>query len=127
MKELPYRDLLQIANRVSNDAYAPYTKEVNGVALLTKEGKIFTGFTIQTANWSSSICAAQSAIIRAVNEGHRHFIAIAISGTGGDINYLCGGCRQLLAEFGKDVMVISEINPEKVMTLHELLPFSFLL
>src|SRR5207247_811195 len=89
------------------------------------DGRIFTGCTIEITSFSSSVCAAKAAMIKAITKGARNFIAIAVTGNGVDVHYLCGDCRQFLAEFGLDTLVISEANTNRALALRELLPNAF--
>ena len=104
------------------NSYSPFSNRSNGVALLCENGEIYTGCTIEISNLSSSVCAAKVALVKAVSDGVREFTAVAITGDNADINYLCGDCRQTYAEFGTDLIVISELYPEDRKVLRDLLP-----
>lgn len=99
--------LLNAARRAALLAYAPYSGFAVGAALLCKNGKIYTGFNIENASFSLTICAERTAFFKALGEGEREFAAIAVvGGKAGDFSgecMPCGACRQVMAEFcGKD-------------------------
>ena len=116
--------LLEIAKSIECNAYTPLSNRANGVALLAKNGEIFTGCSIEISNISSSVCAGKAALIKAISKGVREFKAVAITGDNVDINYLCGDCRQAFSEFGTDLVVVSDLYPEEPRLLSELLPLN---
>ena len=122
MSQTDFSDLLATARQIECNSYAPLSNRSNGVALLGESGKIYTGCTLEISNFSSSVCAAKVALVKAISDGVRKFSAVAITGDNSDINYLCGDCRQSYAEFGNDLIVISELNPEDKKVLKDLLP-----
>lgn len=118
--------LVKAANVVRQHAYAPYSNYPVGAALLTKSGELFTGVNIENAAYPTSICAERSAVFKAVSEGKKEFAAIAVVTDNGGSP--CGSCRQVLAEFGIEILVIIADSEEKILEelpLHKLLPFSF--
>lgn len=126
------KELLAIAEEARGSAYAPYSGKTVGAALLTADGRIYRGANIENAAFSPTICAERVAIFKAVSEGSRDLVAIAVAG--GDVGKPskhdfspCGVCRQVMAEFcDKDFCVIwgnSENFTKK--TLAELLPYGF--
>jgi len=118
--------LLQIAAQVRSQAYAPYSCYQVGAALLAASGKIYDGVNIENAAYPVTICAERVAVFKAVSEGEREFIAIAVVTTNGGMP--CGSCRQVLAEFGLNTLVIIgdlEGNILKEATVGELLPGAF--
>ncbi len=126
MKE-KYAELLRLADEARKNAYAPYSTFSVGAALLTADGRVYTGVNIENASFGATVCAERVALFSAVAEGVREFAAIAIvGGKAGEARaacYPCGICRQVLAEFcSPDMPVILE---GKVCTLGELLPNSF--
>jgi cytidine deaminase len=122
MLDQDFSDLLEIAKSIECNAYTPVSNLSNGVALLAKNGEIFTGCSVEISNIASSVCAAKAALIKAISQGVRVFEAVAITGNNADINYLCGDCRQAYAEFGTDLVVISELYPLEPKLLSALLP-----
>jgi cytidine deaminase len=120
-------ELIEKAKRVRLGAYAPYSKFKVGAALLTKSGKVYTGANVENASFGLTVCAERAAVIKAVNDGQKDFIKIAVVTDRNPPATPCGACRQFLAEFAKDLKVICA-NPKgktKVYTLKELLPDAF--
>jgi cytidine deaminase len=114
-------------------SYTPYSKYNVGAALLTKSGKIYTGCNIENAAYTPSNCAERTAFFKAVSEGEREFVAIAIAGgpAGSEPSEYCppcGVCRQVMREFCDEKFeIILAKTPEdyKVYTLNEILPMGF--
>jgi len=118
--------LVDLANTARQRAYAPYSKYHVGAALRTKTGRIFTGVNIENAAYPHTMCAERVAIFKAVSEGEKEFEVIAVVTDNGGSP--CGGCRQVLAEFGLDTLVLLANGKGellKVMTVKELLPEAF--
>jgi cytidine deaminase len=122
MDDKVFAGLIQEAKQVECESYSPLTNRSSGVALLAKGGKIYTGCSIEVSNYASSICAGKAALAKAISDGARQFLAVAITGETVDLNYLCGDCREAFAEFGRDLVVISELAPKEHKLLSELLP-----
>jgi cytidine deaminase len=117
--------LAQAARQARERAYAPYSNYQVGAALLTGDGTIITGCNVENAAYPAVICAECVAITKAVSEGHRSFVAIAVAtGNGGSP---CGICRQVMNEFAPDMLVI--LLDDKQITgefrVSELLPHGF--
>lgn len=107
-------------------AYAPYSHYPVGAALRTKSGRIYTGVNIENAAYPHTMCAERVAIFKAVSEGEKEFEIISVVTDNGGSP--CGGCRQVLAEFGLDTIVLlADKNGRlvKEMTVRELLPEAF--
>jgi cytidine deaminase len=120
-------DLLARARRVRERAYAPYSRFRVGAALETETGEVFVGCNVENASYGLTICAERAAVAAAVSAGHKRFRRIALSTDGALPVTPCGACRQMLAEFGMDVSVLSEAGGEKAeWRLRELLPEPFL-
>mgnify|MGYP000282918513 CR=1 FL=1 len=119
--------LLKRAWEAQKHAYAPYSNFKVGAALLTKNGKIYTGSNVENASYGLTICAERVALFKAVSEGEREFKAIAIVTSSKDPIPPCGACRQVLAEFSKDLLIVSQSidKKKKRWFLNELLPESF--
>ena len=118
--------LIDLAIEARELAYAPYSNYRVGAALLTRSGKIYTGVNVENAAYPTGICAERVAIFKAVSEGQREFIALAVvTGNGGTP---CGACRQVMAEFGLDLTVLIADADGKLRqeaSLAELLPGAF--
>jgi len=96
--------LIDIANAARQRAYAPYSNYRVGAALRTKTGRIFTGVNIENAAYPQTMCAERVAVFKAVSEGEKNFEVISVVTDNGGSP--CGGCRQVLAEFGLDTIVL---------------------
>ncbi|MEF7634592.1 cytidine deaminase [Bacillus thuringiensis] len=119
---------IEEANKMLSKAYIPYSKFPVGAALVTKEGKIYTGCNIENASYGLCNCAERTAIFKAVSEGERYFSYLVITGeTDGPISP-CGACRQVIAEFCDPKMPVLLTNvkgDEKEVTVEQLLPGAF--
>ncbi len=125
-------NLLTQAIQAMGKSYSPYSGCKVGAALLTKNGKVYTGTNIENAAFSPTVCAERVAFFKAISEGETEFSAIAVvGGKNGKINGIfapCGVCRQVMREFcDDDFKIIMGINEAeyKTITLSELLPISF--
>ncbi len=124
--------LKKAAKQAQKNSYAPYSGFNVGAALLTKEGKIFSGCNIENAAFSPGCCAERVALYKAVSEGFSDLEAILILGgkDGENTQYCapCGVCRQVLREFVKEdfkIILSKDEGEDKVFSLFELLPESF--
>lgn len=119
---------IEEANKMLSKAYIPYSKFPVGAALVTKEGKIYTGCNIENASYGLCNCAERTAIFKAVSEEERDFSYLVITGeTDGPISP-CGACRQVIAEFCDPKMPVLLTNvkgDEKEVTVEQLLPGAF--
>lgn len=121
-----YHELIQKAIEAYAKAYAPYSHYKVGAALLTDSGRIFQGVNVENAVYPLTLCAERTAAVKAVSEGEKVFKAIAVVTKNGGTP--CGACRQVLAEFGLEtVVLIANIKGELLLetTVDELLPHSF--
>ena len=120
-------ELWTVADNIKENAYSPYSNIKVGAALLTASGKIFTGVNVENSSFGATVCAERSAVVSAVTAGERNFEKIAVSGTMKSCTP-CGICRQFLAEFSKDIVVVYK-EPDGTLCskkLSELLPDSFI-
>jgi len=120
------QELIQVAIKNMERAYAPYSNYPVSAALLTSSGKIVTGVNIENAAYPTSICAERVAVFKAVSEGEMNFEAIAVVTPNGGTP--CGSCRQVLSEFGLEtVVIIADQNGKIVLekSVAELLPGAF--
>ncbi|WP_248903446.1 cytidine deaminase [Halocatena marina] len=117
-------DLIEQARSALAAAYVPYSEYRVGAALETTDGTVFTGCNIEVANYSNSLHAEEVAISEAVASGHREFVRIAVSSSARDGVTPCGMCRQTLAEFCDDDLLVLCDDGDHVneYTLGELLP-----
>lgn len=132
--QIDEKKLIQLAQEAQKNAYSPYSNFFVGAALLATTGEIYQGCNIESASYSPTICAERTAFFKAVSQGERSFVAIAVVG-----GYLdnktqkkyctpCGVCRQVMAEFClPDFKIIIAKTQEDffVKTLDELLPFAY--
>ena len=98
------KKLIEKALETRHQAYAPYSNYHVGAALLTTHGKIYQGVNVENAAYPTSMCAERVALFNAVTDGERQFVAVAVASTNGVTP--CGACRQVLSEFGLDIIVI---------------------
>src|SRR5688572_5434243 len=98
------QSLIDLANEARRRAYAPYSNYPVGAALRTKSGRLYTGVNVENAAYPHTMCAERVAIFKAVSEGETEFEVIAVVTNNGGSP--CGGCRQVLAEFGLDTIVL---------------------
>jgi cytidine deaminase len=118
--------LVHIALEARKLAYAPYSHHPVGAALLTASGRIVTGVNVENAAFPTGTCAEQTAVFKAVSEGERKFEAIAVVTENGGSP--CGACRQVLSEFGLDLLVLIADGGGRIVwetTLDQLLPGAF--
>ena len=124
-------ELMKLAEKARLKAYAPYSDFLVGAALLTKDGKVYTGFNIENASFGATNCAERTAFFKAISEGDRDFCAIAVVGgkrqDPPSFCAPCGICRQVMAEFCGGSFRVLLGNSQKVesFTLSDLLPLSF--
>jgi len=119
-------NLVKIASQARGWAYAPYSKYQVGAAVLTDSGRIYDGVNIENAAYPLTICAERTAIFKAVSNGEMKFSAIAVVTKDGGTP--CGSCRQVMAEFSPDMLVILADKSGKITSesvLSDLLPGAF--
>jgi cytidine deaminase len=122
--------LVQAAKAVREHAHAPYSRYQVGAAIATKSGAVFVGCNVENASLGATICAERGAIMQMVAHGEREPIACAVV-TGDDGASPCGICRQVLAEFARDLPIVMvglgsrDGETGRVVSLAELLPLAF--
>lgn len=125
------QDLMACAEQARRNAYAPYSGFCVGAALLAASGIVYTGCNIENAAFSPTNCAERTAFFKAVSEGERHFVAMAVTGgaVGKSPSFCmpCGVCRQVMAEFCDERFRMLLGNTERIeeYALAELLPHAF--
>ena len=118
--------LIEAAKKVSQEAYAPFSGFKVGAALLTASGKIFTGCNVENSSYGLTNCAERTALFKAISEGEKDFVELAIYSESDKVFYPCGACRQVLTEFVDDLRITIVSRSEIVtVSLKELLPHSF--
>ncbi len=124
--ETEKQTLIDLANAARERAYAPYSGYRVGAAARTKSGRVFTGVNIENASYPQGMCAERVAIFKAVSEGEQEFEAISVVTDNGGSP--CGGCRQVMAEFGLNTLVLIANGEGKLtqeLTVKGLLPEAF--
>lgn len=124
------KELTRAAQTAAENAYAPYSKFRVGAALLLANGEVACGCNVENCSYRLTCCAEQSAITRAVADygPEVRVRAVAVANLNGAASMPCGACRQTLAEFGDDDMVIlypGEAGEACETTLGALLPHAF--
>ena len=116
--------IFSAAEAARNAAYAPYSRFKVGAALRCRSGRIFTGCNVENLSFGLTICAERVAVFKAVEAGEREFDTIAVVADTDEPISPCGACRQVLAEFARDVRVISRSRNGRVFEarLSQLLP-----
>lgn len=125
--EIEKRKLVEQALRVKELSYAPYSKFKVGSAVLGKDGRIFVGCNVENASYGLTVCAERVALFNAISNGCRDFKAIVIVGDTDSYLPPCGACRQVLLEFGEDLLVIMAKSDGSYIekNLKDLIPFAF--
>ena len=117
--------LIEAAIAARARAYAPYSNYQVGAALLMEDGSILTGVNVENVSYGLSICAERTAVFKAVSEGYRTILAVAVATS--NAGSPCGACRQVLTEFAGDVPVylVDTAGNGRDTTLYTLLPDHF--
>ena len=122
------QELIELARKAREFSYSPYSKFKVGAALITHEGKVYSGCNIENASFGITNCAERTAIFKAVSEGAREIDTIAIIADSDGPCSPCGACRQAMAEFKVKRVIMANLKGEvKAVSLAELLPYSFAL
>lgn len=120
------KELMKIARKARQNAYAPYSHFAVGAALLTESDRVYTGCNIENASYGLTCCAERNAIFAAVGAGERRFKMLAVAADCSEPVAPCGACRQVIAEFGIPLVVMGNLKEDtKTMTAEELLPYGF--
>jgi cytidine deaminase len=120
------QSLIDLAKDARQRAYAPYSNYPVGAALRTRTGKLYTGVNVENAAYPQTMCAERVAIFKAVSDGEKEFEVISVVTNNGGSP--CGGCRQVMAEFGLETVVLladGDGHLVKETTVRELLPEAF--
>nr|XP_006819514.1 PREDICTED: probable cytidine deaminase-like [Saccoglossus kowalevskii] len=117
-------ELIELSHKAKEKAYSPYSNFRVGCALITKDGKIFTGCNVENVSFGLSICAERTTLVKAVSEGYQQFDKMVIaSDLKNQVISPCGACRQFMVEFGDyDVYLTKPDKTYEKMSSYELLP-----
>jgi cytidine deaminase len=118
--------LIRAAKEAREKAYSPYSNFKVGAAVVTPSGKIYSGCNVENVSYGLTNCAERTAIYKAVSEGEHSFVALAVvADTEGPVAP-CGACRQVIAEFGIEQIILGNIKGHtKILSLEEILPYAF--
>src|SRR5476649_854442 len=123
--------LVAVAAKAREGSVSPYSKFKVGAALLTQAGEIIGGANVESASYGLTCCAELIALFKALTDGKKNFIAVAVVARCDGGPMPCGACRQLLREYATDatVLVADSANLKKVktFTVQELLPSAFVI
>ena len=123
--------LIAAAARAREGSVSPYSKFKVGAALLTKSGEIIGGANVESASYGLTCCAERVALFKALTDGRKHFVAVAVVARCDGGPMPCGACRQLLAEYAPDAKVFvadsDDLKTIRVFTVRRLLPAAFVL
>ena len=122
------KDRLVAAARAAREhAVATFSGFKVGAALLTRDGTIVSGCNVENATYGLTVCAERVAMFKALSEGHREFVAVAVVADTAEPTPPCGACRQILWEFGGDLEVfLANLTEHKgTYRLKDLLPLPF--
>lgn len=133
--DIDMKALAKAALTARETAYCPYSRYAVGAAILAEDGRVYTGGNIENASYGATVCAERTALFKAVSEGVRHIVAVAVAGAPAGITAPplpegspCGICRQTLFEFGGEELAVILVRAEDdytPLTLGELLPRAF--
>ena len=124
---MDYKELVEKAIEAKSNALPKYSNFYVGAALLTEDGKIYTGCNVESSSYSLTMCAERTAIFKAISEGERNFKAIAVAHDHDDFISPCGACRQVISDLcgDIDIILLKENGKTKVIKTSELLPLAF--
>ncbi len=122
-----YQKLVAAAQKAKRFSYSPFSKFKVGAAVITRSGTIYTGCNIEISSFALTICAERTAIFKAVSEGEKDFVAVAIASGGPALTPPCGACRQVLMDLAGDIDVVmtNHRGKKRVMRLRDLFPHPF--
>lgn len=120
-------ELVKAAISMKERSYAPYSNFHVGAALLCENGEVYTGCNVENSSFGAAICAERAAVVSAAAAANLSFIKLAIAGDGEDYCVPCGICRQFIAEFTQDIVLLcaDKTGKYKEFKLSQLLPNSF--
>ena len=126
--EIDYKLLMDTAKEAAKKSYSPFSKFAVGAGVLTSSGKVYGGCNIENSSFGMTICAERCAIFKAVSDGEKEILAVAIYSPNEDDCYPCGACRQVMYEFQGEraIEIITEEKGElNIKKMSDFLPFGF--
>ena len=126
--EIDYKLLMDTAKEAAKKSYSPFSKFAVGAGVLTSSGKVYGGCNIENSSFGMTICAERCAIFKAVSDGEKEILAVAIYSPNEDDCYPCGACRQVMYEFQgeREIEIITEEKGElNIKKMSDFLPFGF--
>ncbi len=122
-----WKALADLAVAARERSYSPYSKFKVGCALEDDQGRLFTGCNVENANYSESLCAERTAIVKMVSEGGSRVIRVAVVTSSEEPCFPCGSCLQVLQEFGLPKVLSFDVHEKeyKEVALEALLPYRF--
>ena len=100
------RSLVEAAESARKHAYSPYSGVKIGAAVLSSNGRVFSGANVENSSYGLTCCAERNAIFSAVSAGARRLVAIAVVGKSEHFTRPCGACRQVMVEFNPKMKVL---------------------
>lgn len=126
---IDFQELMNKAKEAAQTSYSPFSRFAVGAAVLMSSGKIYQGCNVENSSFGLTICAERCAIFKAISEGEKEIIAIAIYSPNSDSCYPCGACRQVMYEFQgeeEEIQVVTEnLGALEVKKLSYFLPCGF--
>ena len=126
---IDFQELMNNAKEAAKNSYSPFSRFAVGAAVITPSGKIYRGCNVENSSFGLTNCAERTAIFKAVSEGEREILAVAIYSPNSDSCYPCGACRQVLYEFQSDdyeIDVVTEnLGVLEIQKLSYFLPCGF--
>ncbi|MDR1695349.1 MAG: cytidine deaminase [Endomicrobium sp.] len=126
MKETKYKELMKVAKEAAGNFYAPYSGFAVGSAVLSSNGKVYTGANVENASYGLTNCAERSALFNAFSHGERKIEAVAVW-TEKSETFPCGACRQVISELAPhaDIVINGREDELIILRVSDLLPFAF--
>ena len=127
MDTLQIKSILRSAHESLKHSYSPYSEYSVGVAVLIEDGRTFTGTNVENSSYSLTICAERVAIFKAISEGAKKIVGVAVVCGARNECMPCGACRQVISEFSLDAQIVVETSngTPRVVPLIDLLPQAF--
>ncbi|NQS99073.1 MAG: cytidine deaminase [candidate division Zixibacteria bacterium] len=120
-------ELIRAARKALKNARADYSGFRVGAALLSSDGRLFTGCNIESSSFGLTVCAERVALVKALSEGAHDFVRMAVAAEDEQIALPCGACRQLLWDYAPNIEIICAASGDSIIRhkLSELLPAPF--